>query len=156
LANPRLEKENYRKKSPTPARGERADLSREKIRRLRAMYLSHVTITMPKGGEAEARRFYGGCLGLRELSRSESVGTRDGVCFDAGGLQLHVSVDDQTGTADGHRHFGLGCGDLERLRSKLREAGVPIEDGHPVSWKRFFIHDPFGNRIEIHQPGGLI
>jgi hypothetical protein len=26
-------------------------------------------------------------------------------------------------------------------------------DGQP--WKRFFVHDPFGNRIEIHEPGKL-
>jgi len=120
------------------------------------MYLSHVTITMPAGGESEARRFYGIWLGLRELPRPESLRARDGVWFDAGGLHLHISVDNERGIADGHRHFGLGCGDLERLRSKLKAAGVQIEDGRPVPWKRFFIHDPFGNRIEIHQPGGLV
>ena len=34
-------------------------------------------------------------------------------------------------------------------------AGVPIDEGRPAPWKRFFVRDPFGNRIEIHEPGGL-
>jgi YD repeat-containing protein len=37
----------------------------------------------------------------------------------------------------------------------LKAAGLIIEDGLPATWKRFFTYDPFGNRIEIHQPGGL-
>ncbi len=29
------------------------------------------------------------------------------------------------------------------------------EDGRPAPWRRFFARDPFGNRLEIHEPGGL-
>jgi catechol 2,3-dioxygenase-like lactoylglutathione lyase family enzyme len=119
------------------------------------MYLSHINVTMPKGGETLARRFYSEYLGLRELPKPDGLRARGGVWFDAGGLHLHVSVEEGRNGADRVRHFGLGCGDLEGLKEKLRTAGIVIEDGSPAAWKRFFIHDPFGNRIEIHQPGGM-
>lgn len=106
---------------------------------------------MPRGSEEVTRKFYGGHLGLRELS----VRLRGGAWFDAGGLHLHVSVEEGRSGADRQRHFGLGCGDLEGLKARLKTVGLVVEDGPPVPWKRFFTYDPFGNRIEIHQPRGL-
>ena len=110
---------------------------------------------MPEGGEAAARQFYTGHLGLRELTKPESLRGRGGLWFDAGGLHLHLSVEKERSGPDRQRHFGLGCGDLETLKSRLKDAGVRIDDGPPAPWKRFFVFDPFGNRIEIHQPRGL-
>ena len=118
------------------------------------MYLSHINLTMPQHSEAIARVFYSGHLGLRELPRPEGVDVRGGLWFDAGGLVLHLSVEEQRMGADTQRHFGLGCGDVDGLKARLKAAGVEIEEGPPVAWKRFFIRDPFGNRIEIHVPGG--
>ena len=41
-------------------------------------------------------------------------------------------------------------------RERLGAAGVVMKRGwRPVPWRRFFVHDPFGNRIEIHEVGGL-
>ena len=118
------------------------------------MYLSHVNVTMPKDGEVIARMFYTGQLGMRELVGPECVELPGGVCFEAGGLALHLSVEEQRMGADTHRHFGLGCGNVDGLRARLKAAGVEIEDGPPAPpWKRFFIRDPFGNRIEVHAPG---
>ena len=119
------------------------------------MYLSHINVTMPKGAEEVARLFYSGFLGLRELPRPEELGVRGGLWFDAGGLALHLSVEEERAGADKQRHFGLGCGDVEGLKARLKAARLVIEDGLPAPWKRFFLHDPFGNRIEIHAPLGL-
>jgi catechol 2,3-dioxygenase-like lactoylglutathione lyase family enzyme len=119
------------------------------------MYLSHIDVTMPCGGEELARSFYGGYLGLRELIRPESSHGHGEIWFDAGGLQLHLSLENERAGADSQRHFGLGCGDLEGLKSRLKVAGWIVEDGPPTPWKRFFTYDPFGNRIEIHQPCAL-
>jgi catechol 2,3-dioxygenase-like lactoylglutathione lyase family enzyme len=44
---------------------------------------------------------------------------------------------------------------VDGLKARLKAAGMEIDDGPPVPWKRFFIRDPFGNLIEIHAPGGL-
>jgi len=119
------------------------------------MYLSHINVTMPQDGEAIARLFYSGQLGLRELPKPKPLQNRGGVWFDAGGVALHLSVEEQRIGVDAQRHFGLGCGNVDGLKARLKAAGVEIEDGWPVPWKRFFIRDPFGNRIEIHQPRGM-
>jgi catechol 2,3-dioxygenase-like lactoylglutathione lyase family enzyme len=119
------------------------------------MHLSHINVTMPRGGEDIARLFYGGCLGLREIPKPESLRVRGGVWFDVGGLDIHLSVEDQRFGPDTLRHFGIECADVDGLRTKVKTAGVEIDDGRPAPWKRFFVRDPFGNRIEIHEAGGL-
>lgn len=119
------------------------------------MRLSHINITMPKDSEEIARSFYAGLLGLPEIAKPESIRNRGGVWFDADGLDVHLSIEDQRGPADAYRHFGLECADVDGLRARLRFAGISTEDGRPVPWRRFFVHDPFGNRIEIHEVGGL-
>jgi catechol 2,3-dioxygenase-like lactoylglutathione lyase family enzyme len=119
------------------------------------MKLSHINITMPKGSEDVARAFYGGHLGLREIPKPEPLRARGGVWFDAGGLDIHLSVEEQRLGPDAQRHFGIACADTDGLRARLKIAGVEIDDGRPAPWKRFFVRDPFGNRIEIHEPGGL-
>jgi hypothetical protein len=126
------------------------------MRTARSMQLSHINITMPKGSEGVARSFYGGLLGLPEIPKPEPLRTRGGVWFDAGGLDMHVSVEEhRNGGADVYRHFGLACADVDSLRARLHSAGMTTEDGRPAPWRRFFVHDPFGNRIEIHEPGAF-
>ena len=119
------------------------------------MKLSHINVTMPKGAEDIARSFYSGLLGLREIPKPEPLQIRGGVWFDADGLDIHLSAEEPRLGADMQRHFGLECADLDGLRARLRSAGVETDDGRPAPWKRFFVRDPFGNRIEIHEPGGL-
>jgi catechol 2,3-dioxygenase-like lactoylglutathione lyase family enzyme len=119
------------------------------------MRLSHITVTMPKGSDDIARAFYGGLLNLREIPRPELIRNRGGMWFDAGGLDVHLSVEDSRTGPDANRHFGLECADVDGLRKRLEAAGVSTDDGRPAPWKRFFVRDPFGNRIEIHEVGGL-
>jgi catechol 2,3-dioxygenase-like lactoylglutathione lyase family enzyme len=119
------------------------------------MRLSHVNVTMPKGGEEKARAFYVGLLGLEEIPKPESLRVRGGVWFDAGGLDLHLSVEEGRGGPDTYRHFGLECQNIDALRLRLTAASVSIEEGRPAPWRRFFVRDPFGNRIELHEVGAL-
>jgi catechol 2,3-dioxygenase-like lactoylglutathione lyase family enzyme len=119
------------------------------------MYLTHINITMPGACEQVARDFYIGVLGLREIGKPEPLLGSGGVWFEVGGLELHLSVEEPRPGSDKHRHFGLGCGDVDGLRARVLAAGVIIEDGPPGAQAHFFVHDPFGNRIEIHAPRGL-
>src|SRR4051794_6772977 len=119
------------------------------------MRLTHINISMPKGSEEIARVFYAGHLELPEIPKPEPLRARGGVWFDAGGLDIHLSVQDSPIAPDVQRHFGLECADVDGVRARLKSAGVATEDGRPAPWKRFFVRDPFGNRIEIHEAGGL-
>lgn len=119
------------------------------------MRLTHVNVTMPPGQENLARDFYGSLLGLKEIPKPESIRNRGGVWFEADGLEVHISIEENRPGADARRHFGLECPNVDALRKKLENAGFKTEDGRPVPWKRFLINDPFGNRIEIHDVGGL-
>ena len=109
---------------------------------------------MPKGGEEVARMFYNGCLGLRELPKPHELQGRCGVWSDAGGLGLHLSVEEDRPGIDRQRHFGLGCGD-DGLKVRLRAAGVVIEDSRALPMEKIFYLRSVWNRIEIHQPRGL-
>src|SRR5262249_29993084 len=120
-----------------------------------AMYLSHINITMPKGSEAAARKFYAEYLGLRELAPTESLDSPEGIWFEAGGFAFHISGGGEGAAAGGQPHFGFGGGGLDGLKARLKAAGVVIEEGPAARWRCFFAYDPFGNRIEIHQPRGL-
>jgi catechol 2,3-dioxygenase-like lactoylglutathione lyase family enzyme len=119
------------------------------------MRLTHVNITIPKGGEDAARSFYSGLLGLKEIPKPEAIRGRGGVWFDAGGLDLHLSVEESRAGADTYRHFGLESTDVPGLRARLNAADVTTDDGRPAPWQRFFVSDPFGNRIEIHGQGAM-
>ena len=119
------------------------------------MRLTHVNITIPQGGEDSARSFYSGLLGLKEIPKPEAIRHRGGVWFDAGGLDLHLSVEEPRPSADTYRQFGLESTDVAGLRARLNAAGVNTDDGRPAPWQRFFVSDPFGNRIEIHGQGAM-
>ena len=118
------------------------------------MRLTHVNVTMPPGAEDTARAFYGGQLGLAEIFMPEPHprSPRGGVWFDGGGLDIHLSVEELRDSAAARRHFGLACEDVGEARARLAAAGVAVDDGRPMPWQRFFVNDPFGNRIEIHEP----
>ena len=79
------------------------------IRRYRRHATSHV-MHEPKGGEARAPVFYGELLGLREVPNPESIRSRGGVWFEAGGLDIHISVEEQRGGADVIDILGWRCG----------------------------------------------
>jgi catechol 2,3-dioxygenase-like lactoylglutathione lyase family enzyme len=119
------------------------------------MKLSHINLSMPSGSEDAARNFYSGLLGLSEIPKPQPLKSRGGVWFDAGGIDIHLSVENGRATADLQRHFGLSCADVDGLRRRLTTVGVATDDGRPTPLKRFFLHDPFGNRIEIHDPDGF-
>jgi catechol 2,3-dioxygenase-like lactoylglutathione lyase family enzyme len=109
--------------------------------------LDHVQIAAPPGCEAEARRFFGGLLGLRELEKPEPLRARGGVWFALGDRQLHIGVEqDFAPTRKAHPAFRVSPGELDRLAGVLE--GVEWDDSLP-GVRRFYVADPWGNRIEI-------
>lgn len=106
----------------------------------------------PPGEEGRARAFYLEQLGLREIPRPSSLAERPGLWFEASPGQVHLSVDDDLGLQHPRRHFALRVPDLEALTSRLRAGGARFEEASPITgWRRVFVFDPFGNRIELDE-----
>jgi len=118
--------------------------------------LDHVQILVPPGGEGPARSFYSGVLGLREIAPPPALGP--GAWFALpDGRQLHASVEVNGFVPAPRAHPCLLVeppADLDALAGALAGAG------HPVTWddrigglRRFYVHDPAGNRVEFRPVG---
>ena len=111
--------------------------------------LDHVQLAMPEGKEAEARRFYCDVLGMTELPKPPVLAKRGGCWFESGGVQIHLGVETDFRAAK-KAHPALRCADYVSLILKLQQAGVELtpDDALPGT-ARCYIHDVFGNRIEL-------
>jgi catechol 2,3-dioxygenase-like lactoylglutathione lyase family enzyme len=105
------------------------------------MRIDHVQVAAPPGCEAEARAFYGGVLGLREVEKPTALQARGGVWFE----QLHVGVEEDFRPAR-KAHPAFVVDDLDALASRIGD--VHWDDAVP-GVRRFYAFDPFGNRLEF-------
>jgi catechol 2,3-dioxygenase-like lactoylglutathione lyase family enzyme len=108
--------------------------------------LDHVQVAMPVGGEDAARRFYTGLLGLAEVPKPEPLRATGGVWFEWG---VHMGVEADFRPAR-KAHPGLSVADLDGVAARLTAAGAVVEwDERLPGVRRFYTHDPFGNRLEL-------
>jgi catechol 2,3-dioxygenase-like lactoylglutathione lyase family enzyme len=116
--------------------------------------IDHVGLLMPTGGQAEARRFYGELLGLREVDAPSELAPGGGCWFvGIGGTAIHLSVD-QRFMPSRKAHPALIVVDLEAARRSLVAGGARIsEDESGLNIRRCYTADPFGNRIELVEAG---
>jgi len=116
---------------------------------IRLTGMDHVQLAIPPNGEATARAFYGGLLGLREVAKPDALASRVGCWFVGLGIHLHLGVADDFQPAR-KAHPAFIVANLSALRDRFKEAGVPvIEDQLLLSVRRFYASDPFGNRLEF-------
>jgi RimJ/RimL family protein N-acetyltransferase/catechol 2,3-dioxygenase-like lactoylglutathione lyase family enzyme len=118
--------------------------------------LHHVQLAMPAGGEDEARRFFGGALGMEEVPKPPELATRGGVWFRRGDVELHLGVEEAFSPAT-KAHPGILVDDLDGLADALRAAGHDVTpDTRLPGYRRFYARDCFGNRLEfltrVHDP----
>jgi catechol 2,3-dioxygenase-like lactoylglutathione lyase family enzyme len=112
--------------------------------------VQHAQITIPKGTEDEARKFYGEILGLREVPKPESLAGRGGFWLQLSAFQVHVGTEDGFDRTQTKAHLAYEVEDLNAWREKLIENGVEILEGVPIpNYRRFEFRDPFGNRVEF-------
>ncbi len=111
--------------------------------------IDHIQLSMPPGGEAEARSFYVEILGLREIAKPPELAGRGGCWFVGPNAAIHLAPEEGF-RPHSKAHPALVVRDLAAAREVLVAAGLSIEEddaGLPVS--RCYIRDPFGNRIEL-------
>lgn len=112
--------------------------------------LEHVQLAIRKGGESQARAFYGQILGLTEVAKPSNL-SPSGCWFAGGALNLHLGVDPDFTPAT-KAHPALLVDDLAAMRERIEAAGFEVKGDKSVpGFDRFFTNDPFGNRIEIMQ-----
>jgi catechol 2,3-dioxygenase-like lactoylglutathione lyase family enzyme len=114
--------------------------------------LDHVQLACPRGGEDEARRFYGELLGLKEIEKPEALRSRGGVWFECGTQQLHLGVEEPFSPAR-KAHPALlveSVPELEELAARLGDR--VIWDADLPGFSRFYVSDPFDNRLELMSP----
>ena len=108
--------------------------------------IDHVQLAIPPGGEAVARAFYGGVLGLIEVPKPEPMRARGGMWFDGG---IHLGIEDGMRPSV-KMHPALVVDDLDALVARLVAAGFEWKPSDELPGvRRGHTKDPFGNRIEL-------
>jgi catechol 2,3-dioxygenase-like lactoylglutathione lyase family enzyme len=111
----------------------------------------HVQLAMPSGQEHAARDFYVGVLEMVEIDKPPALAQRGGAWFRAGGVELHLGVEDDFRPAR-KAHPGLLTPDLDEVARRLTRAGHAVEgDANFPGYRRCYVSDPFGNRLEFLQ-----
>lgn len=111
--------------------------------------IDHVQLAMPIGGEDDARAFYTKVLGLREVPKPDGLLKLGGAWFTNGKVELHVGAEEGFRAAR-KAHPALIVEDLEAMLGRARNFGAEVVEAQQVPGRhRGFVHDPFGNRIEL-------
>ena len=126
------------------------------------MRLHHVQVSMPRGEEDLARRFYRDALGMTEVDKPSALATRGGCWFrsfvgDVISAEIHLGVEDPfVPMKKAHPALCLdSIQELERLARRVAEAGFEVswmERETFEGYVRFHARDGFGNRIEVIVP----
>ncbi len=113
--------------------------------------LQHTSVPMPPGGNEQARAFYGGALGMREIPKPITL-SNNLVWFAASdeGDEVHVFQEENMGPNSAAQHLCLEVDDIAGYESRLREHGYVVEiPERIVNRPRLFVRDPFGNLVEL-------
>lgn len=113
--------------------------------------IDHIQLAAPEGCERAARSFFGAMLGWTEIEKPALLQKRGGVWFQCGAHQVHIGVQHNfTPATKAHPAFHVH--NLDGLRDHLLAYQIPIIDDEARAEegvKRFYITDPFGNRLEF-------
>jgi catechol 2,3-dioxygenase-like lactoylglutathione lyase family enzyme len=116
---------------------------------MKLVSLDHIQLAMPAGGEAQARAFYEGLLGIPEMKKPAHLAARGGVWFERGALKVHLGVEKDFRPAR-KAHPAFLVEGLPALVASLKAAGHSVNADEPLAdYERVYVDDPFGNRIEL-------
>jgi glyoxylase I family protein len=115
---------------------------------MRPLGVHHVSINVRDADVAVD--FYTRVLGL--TVRDDRPDLRfAGAWLDLGDQQVHLLQLDVP--RDVGQHFAIAVDDLDAAVESVRAHGVDVSEPSGVgSGRQAFLHDPSGNRIELHQP----
>ena len=109
--------------------------------------VDHVQLPLPVGSAPVARHFYENVLGLREL-RDPALDRPGTLRYALGSQRLDLTEGSYIGVAP-QAHLALRVNDLPSVRRRLVAAEVPYQEAPLHDGERFYVEDPFGNRLEL-------
>ncbi|MDQ0207927.1 VOC family protein [Alkalicoccobacillus murimartini] len=113
--------------------------------------IHHVQLAAPKGSEDQARTFYTEILGFTEVEKPAQMKVNGGCWFEQGTISLHIGIETPFVPAE-KAHPAFYTEDLDGLVEHLKQHNITVEfDTRYEGFKRFYVYDPFNNRIEILQ-----
>ncbi|MDP5275978.1 VOC family protein [Chengkuizengella sp. 2205SS18-9] len=111
--------------------------------------IDHVQLAAPKNCEDKTRHFYEDILGMEEIPKPEKLRVRGGVWFQCGIHEVHIGVQEDFHPAK-KAHPGFEVKNVLELGAHLKAQGIEIKvDETRNDVTRFFVNDPFGNRLEF-------
>lgn len=111
--------------------------------------IDHVQLAAPKGSEIIAKRFFGEILGFQEVEKPELLKKKGGVWFEFGNYQIHIGIEEPFAPAKkAHPAFQIENLEALKIHLTLNEISYTVDTDLPGA-NRIYVHDPFGNRIEI-------
>ncbi|MDQ0872421.1 catechol 2,3-dioxygenase-like lactoylglutathione lyase family enzyme [Paenibacillus sp. V4I3] len=113
--------------------------------------IDHIQLAAPEGREDEARNFFAKLLGWTEIPKPENLRKRGGVWFQCGIHQVHIGVQkDFVPATKAHPAFQVSqLDELQRYLVNLNIQTIPDDARDDEGVKRFYLNDPFGNRLEF-------
>lgn len=115
--------------------------------------IDHVQLAMPAHEEEKARSFYNGILGLQEVAKPEKLAKRGGVWFELDNVRVHLGVEENFQPAR-KAHPAFRVEGWEALIARCQAAGYEVVMDELIPGvRRAYVHDPFGNRIELIDGG---
>ncbi|MCL4451636.1 MAG: VOC family protein [Candidatus Thermoplasmatota archaeon] len=111
--------------------------------------IDHIQLAAPVGSEDIERKFFHDMLGMEEIDKPGNLKKRGGVWFRCGEHQIHIGIEQDFKPAK-KAHPAIRVRDIESLKELLATNGIPVDEGEKLPGaKRFYVSDPFGNRIEF-------
>lgn len=111
--------------------------------------IDHVQLAAPPGSEDAARKFFHDVLGMEEIEKPEDLKKRGGLWFRCGAHQIHIGIENDFRPAK-KAHPAIHVKNLDLLKERIISSGIAVKDDELLPGaKRFYVSDPFGNRIEI-------
>ncbi|WP_243523576.1 VOC family protein [Bacillus pseudomycoides] len=111
--------------------------------------IDHVQVAAPVGCEEAARDFYGYKIGLEEIPKPEELRKRGGCWFRCGNQEIHIGVEQPFSPAK-KAHPAFYVQGIDEFKKKLIGQGIQVIDDYArPGITRFYVSDPFGNRLEF-------
>jgi catechol 2,3-dioxygenase-like lactoylglutathione lyase family enzyme len=113
--------------------------------------VNHLTVAVPAGQHEKVKSFYGGILGLKEVTPLATVnGAYDILWFQWLDVLLHIDFTPPWFKPAEDRHLAVEVDDIAAVRDYLQKRGAEIREAVVIPDRlRFYVLDPFGNYFEF-------